>query len=96
MQSDLEPGPLRGPARIDAIIPVAAHANSSSVNSPNALEGDAIAEIALATSSRLATVDGSARTIVSTTTSWTSLFPSTSPKIETSTIASGTIENSTR
>jgi len=84
------------PARIEAIIPVAAHANSTSVTSPTRPEGVAIPVIASATSARLVAVSGSARTIVSTTVSWTVWFPRMTPKIETSTMASGTIENSTR
>ncbi len=77
-------------------MPVAAHANSTKVIRPSTPEGDAIAVIASATSCRLAAVDGSARVIVSTTTSFTSWFPRTRPKIDTITIASGTIENRTR
>ena len=84
------------PPRIAAIIPVAAQANSTSVTSPTAPDGVAIPVIASATSARLVAVAGSARTIVSTTVSWTVWFPRMIPKIETRTMASGTIENNTR
>ena len=77
-------------------MPVAAHANSTSVTSPSTPDGAAIAVIAPATSSRLAALDGSAPTIVSTTRSCTWGLPRITPKIDTITIASGTIENSTR
>ena len=70
--------------------------NSTSVTSPTAPEEVAIPVIASATSALLAAVDGNALTIVSTTASWTVWFPRMTPKIETSTMASGTIENSTR
>ncbi len=79
-----------------AIMPVAAQTNRASVMSPTTPDGDAIPEMAPATSSRLATLGGSARTTVSTTASWMSRFPSSRPNTATSTIASGTIENTTR
>ena len=82
--------------RIAAIIPVAAHPNRSSGTSPTRPDGEAMAEMAVATSSRLATDDGSVRTTVSTTASWTSWLPSSRPNTATTTIASGTIEKSTR
>jgi hypothetical protein len=78
------------------IIPVAAQAKTSRLTSPAALAGVAIPVIASSTSFRPAVDTGSASTTVFTT-SWRTLSScSTSPKIETSTIASGAIENSTR
>jgi hypothetical protein len=82
--------------RIDAIIPVAAQAKSAMVTTPTSPDGAAMSEIAVATSCRLATLGGRARTTVSTTASCTSRFPSSSPNTATTTMASGTIENSTR
>jgi hypothetical protein len=78
------------------IIPVAAHANTSRLTSPVALAGVAIALIAFSTSFLPATDTGTSSTIASVTSCRRPSFWSTSPKIETSTIASGTIENSTR
>jgi hypothetical protein len=79
-----------------AIIPVAAQANTSRLTSPAALAGVAIAVSAVSTSRLPAADTGSASTMAFTT-SWRTLSSwSTRPKIETSTIASGAIENSTR
>ena len=78
------------------IIPLAAQANTSKLRSPAALAGVAISVTARSTSCLPAADTGSASTIVFTT-SWRTLSScSTSPKIDTSTIARGAIENSTR
>ena len=84
------------PVRMAAIIPVAAQAKTSRLTSPAALAGVAIAVTASSTSFLPATETGSASTIVLTTSCRISSFWSTSPKIATSTMASGAIENSTR
>lgn len=90
------PSTTSSAVRIAAIIPIAAHTKRSSVARPTSPEGDAIPEMASATSRRLVTPAGSARTTVSTTALWTSRSPSRRPNAATTTIASGTIENSTR
>jgi hypothetical protein len=84
------------PRRIAPITPVAAQRKTSSEISPAALAGVAIAVMASSTSLRPPTETGRASTIVLVTLSRSSSFWSTSPKIETSTIARGAIENSSR
>ena len=84
------------PPRIAPIIPVAAQTNTSRLISPAALAGVAIAVTASWTSFLPAADTGRASTIVFVTSCLTLSSWSTSPNTETSTIASGTIEKSTR
>jgi hypothetical protein len=87
---------VSSPCRIELIIPVAAQPNTSRETSPAALAGVAIELRAFSTSFLPADETGRKSTIASTTFAriWSSW--STSPKIDTRTIASGTIEKSTR
>ena len=84
------------PCRIDVITPVAAQANTRRLTRPAALTGVAIVVIASSTSFEPLAEIGSASTICLTTLARTESSWRIRPKIETSTIASGAIENRRR